>query len=215
VSDEFETLLRDHFRRAAEGIHPEPEMIERARAARRGHARAWWPRMSAVAVGVTGLATAAGLVAVFAVLSGSPDVRRPGPAARPTEEITIHARRTAVPVGGEIRLSGAAPGRLDVFLRMSGSWRDVGDATPTDGRYATAVIAWERTSAVRVCLAGSSVCSVTLRLSVVSTPTPRSIPTGVGPSHPITASTVPPTATPTGQPTPLRPVPTPQATRTS
>jgi hypothetical protein len=213
VSDDFETLLRDHFRNAAEGIHPEPETIERARAAgrRRERGSRWRLRMRAMAIGSAGLAAAAAMTAVFVVPDGSPAGRRVGPAARRAAEPTIHADRTTVRAGREFRISGTATGRVTVFLRTGRRWTEAGEVMPADGRYAAAVVASEGAGAVRVCLAGSSFCSVPLSLEVsppespASTATPTPIPAGAAPPYLVRTPTAGPATTPTPVPTPPTP----------
>jgi hypothetical protein len=204
VSDEFEALLRDHFRQASEGINPGPKMLERARAAgRRRRVHAWSPRLNTVAVGAAGLAAVGGLVVVVTVLPRTLVGHRVDPVARPPEPVTLHAAPTVVPVGGKIRLAGTAPGRIDVFLRIGEHWADVGDATPADGRYSMTVFARKGTSAARACLAGSSACSVTLRLRVVLSPSHIPTPTPTRSHANSPSAIVSPPVTP-ASPTPTR-----------
>lgn len=219
MSDEFETLLREHFRQASERIDPGPELLQRARAAgRRRRVHAWSPRLNAVAAGAAGLMVVGGLVVGVAVLPRSLAGNRTDPASRPPEPVTLHAASVVVPAGGRIRLTGTAYGRIEIFLRIGGSWTGVGDATPAYGRYSATVVAREGAGAVRACLAVSTVCSATVRLRIASSPTRLPAPTPTrtqgsspGASAPPPVRSHPPTPTPSSvgsSPAPPTPIPT-------
>jgi hypothetical protein len=60
MSDDLDALLRDHYRRAAEGVQPDHELIDRLRnAARPARAVPGWPRMLLAAAAVAAIALVA------------------------------------------------------------------------------------------------------------------------------------------------------------
>ena len=57
MSDDLDALLREHYRRAAEGIQPDAELIDRYRgSARPTRTLPTWPRMLLAAAAVAGIA---------------------------------------------------------------------------------------------------------------------------------------------------------------
>ncbi|MEV5704341.1 hypothetical protein [Actinoallomurus sp. NPDC052274] len=57
MSDDLDALLRDHYRRAAEGVRPDAELIDRLRnTARPARAVPGWPRMLLAAAAVAAIA---------------------------------------------------------------------------------------------------------------------------------------------------------------
>ncbi|MCO5994041.1 hypothetical protein [Actinoallomurus rhizosphaericola] len=57
MSDDLDALLRDHYRRAAEGVQPDRELIDRLRnTARPARAVAGWPRALLAAAAVAAIA---------------------------------------------------------------------------------------------------------------------------------------------------------------
>ncbi|GAA4612234.1 hypothetical protein GCM10023195_52280 [Actinoallomurus liliacearum] len=60
MSDDLDALLRDHYRRAAEGVRPDPELIDRFRnTARPARAVPGWPRLLLAAAAVAAIALVA------------------------------------------------------------------------------------------------------------------------------------------------------------
>jgi hypothetical protein len=209
MTDDLEMLLRDHYRRAAEDLHPGPGLIHRAQAAGAGHRRRrLWP--FAVAVGTAAVVLAVPLLMVVTAGSGTP--ARPaggmtGPAQR-ERPITLRLDRTVAPAGATVRLTVEAGTPLGVYLRIGGHWQHAGEVTPVGGRFAGGVVVRHDTSAIRVCPPVPARCSAALGLVVVSpavTPTaPRALPLPTGPGPVI--SPQPHTPRP-GQGTPGIPTP--------
>ncbi|MCW2914811.1 MAG: hypothetical protein JWN52_2879 [Actinomycetia bacterium] len=216
MTDDLEMLLRDHYRRAAEDLHPGPGLIHRAQAAGSVRKpRRYWPL--AVATGTAAIVLAVPLMTGLLAGPGS----APQPAGPPVQTsqrahpIVLRLDRAGVRVGEMIHLTGEATVRLDVYLRIGGHWQNVGQVTPVGGRYSSEVMAERGATAVRVCSSTSKECSATLNLTVLrgtpsATPTrtPRSLPRNPTPISTVSPS---PATTPRGpaMPTPVTPRPTP------
>jgi hypothetical protein len=56
MSEDLEALLREHYRRAAEGITPDAELVERGRRAARPTRARTWPRVLAAAAAIAVIA---------------------------------------------------------------------------------------------------------------------------------------------------------------
>jgi hypothetical protein len=56
MSEDLEDLLREHYRRAAEGIAPDTELVERGRSAVRPARARTWPRVLAAAAAIAVIA---------------------------------------------------------------------------------------------------------------------------------------------------------------
>ncbi|MDX6429447.1 MAG: hypothetical protein QOE54_1813 [Streptosporangiaceae bacterium] len=210
MTDDLETLLRDHYRRAAEELQPGPGLIHRAQAAgsARRRRRLW---TFAVAAATAGVVLAVPLLTVLTAGPGTPP-RPAGPPAQTTQRalpIVLRLDRAVVPAGATIRLTGVAGVRLGVYLRITGYWQRVSEIIPIGGRYSGELIARRGTSAVRVCSVVSANCSATLNLvvqspSAPSVRTPRSSPHPNGPAPVIPSSAHTPWP---GTPTPVGSLP--------
>jgi hypothetical protein len=205
-------LLRDHYRRAAEDLHPGPGLIHRAQVAGAGHRRRrLWP--FAVAAGTAAVILAVPLLMVMMAGAGRPAKPAAG-LTRPAQRehpIVLRLDRAAVPAGAAIRLSGEAGAPLGVYLRIAGRWQHVGEVTPIAGRFSGEVVVRRDTSAVRVCSPVPAHCSASLDLVVVSpaaTPTtPRPFPLRTGPKPVISPQPHTPRPGSPGSPTPVGPWP--------
>lgn len=100
MSDDLESLLREHYRRAAEDVRPEPELVARYRnAARPARVAPVWPRvlLAAAAVAAVALVTWSLLrsphrgtpVAPPAPATGAPSPVTRTPSAVPTPVPTV------------------------------------------------------------------------------------------------------------------------------
>lgn len=92
MSENFEDLLRDHYRRAADGIQPDKELIDRCRSAGRP-ARVLPARVLPVR---PSMLLAAAAVALTALLTWG--LLRPGHRSVPVAPPTSPAGRTPIPV---------------------------------------------------------------------------------------------------------------------
>jgi len=78
MSEDLEALLREHYRRAAEGIVPDAEVVERGRRAVRPARARTWPRVLAAAAAIAVVAAVTwGLLRP--VHRGAPPVTPPAP----------------------------------------------------------------------------------------------------------------------------------------
>jgi hypothetical protein len=197
VTDDLESMLRDHYRRAADRIEPDLTLITRARGAVSAPRRSRWQWPSAVAI-----ATATVLIAVSALFTRpAGHQHRPLTAVAPATTVPgIHADRTHLFAGGRIRLTGTADGPLTVYLRIGGRWASSGTAT---GRhYSVEITVGPGTNGVRVCTRAA--CSLPIPLTVLRRP-PTAAPMVTTPP----ARTSTPPVVPRGTPqTSVRPLPT-------
>lgn len=121
MSEDLEALLREHYRRTAEGITPDAELVERGRRAARPTRARTWPRV---------LAAAAAIAVIAAVTWGllrpvhrdqSPatppapagDVPMPSPPPRtPSPASTVRPRVSPpLPRGTPVRSAPTSPAR--------------------------------------------------------------------------------------------------------
>lgn len=116
MSEDLEALLREHYRRAAEGIVPDAELVERGRRAVRPTRARAWPRVLAAAAAIAVIAAVTwGLlrpghrdqspVTPPAPVSDAPAPPMTRPAETPTPRATV---TRPVPSGSHAR----APARL-------------------------------------------------------------------------------------------------------
>jgi hypothetical protein len=93
MSEDLDALLREHYRRAAETIVPDTELVERGRAAGRTYTSPvrTWPRL---------VAAAAVIAAIAAVTWGllRPAHRSEQPATPPVPMVDVTPRPTPTPV---------------------------------------------------------------------------------------------------------------------
>lgn len=206
MTDDLEVLLRDHYRRAAEDLHPGPGLIHRAQAAGARHRRRrLWPFAVAAATAAVILA-----VPLLMVAAGPGTPARPaGGLTRPAQRerpIVLRLDQAVVPAGTTVRLTGEAGVPLGVYLRIAGHWQHAGEVTPTGGHFAGQVVVPRGTSAIRVCSPVPAHCSAAVGLVVPApeaTPaTPRPFPQHTGPRPPITPRPHPPAQGTPAMPTP-------------
>ncbi|MCO6008751.1 hypothetical protein NE236_27630 [Actinoallomurus purpureus] len=123
MSDDLDALLREHYRRAADGVQPDAELMDRfRRAGRPTRAVRSWPRMLLAAAAVVAIALVAWslsrpdhpgrrgvpMAPPPATTVPSPPMPSPSPlTTRPTPRLTKPARR-AVPVPPSPRPTGAS-----------------------------------------------------------------------------------------------------------
>jgi hypothetical protein len=116
MDDDLETLLRDHYERAAGGIHADPALVRRYRNSARGstHPRAWAGVRGWAVPALAAFATAiAIMLTVVALLRPSAQPAVPRPAVPPASPRTSTPTpdSTPTPVPSPSRSSG--PGDLD------------------------------------------------------------------------------------------------------
>jgi hypothetical protein len=123
MSEELEALLREHYRRAAEGIVPDADVIERGRRAARPMRARTWPRVlaAAAAIAVIAVVTWGLLRPVHHDQSPSTppapagDVSTPTPTPTPPRPARTVTPRASPPVprraGSPVRRPRASPAR--------------------------------------------------------------------------------------------------------
>jgi hypothetical protein len=95
MSEDLDALLREHYRRAAETMVPDPDVVDRARAAGRTRpspARTW-PRLLAAAAAIAAIA-----MVTWGLLRPIHRSERPATPPRPAVDLTPAPTRTPVPV---------------------------------------------------------------------------------------------------------------------
>lgn len=183
MTDDLETRLREHYRRAAEDIRPDPDVIVHARSARLDRpSRTPWLLAAASVVVIA--------VAGWAVFRPTPH----GVSVTPSVRVAVGVPAATVhPTWARVTGTAQGTARVDIALRVGTSWKVAGEADVTAGRYALAIALPQNTNALRVC--AGAICSAPLPVSRPSDkpPTPGKPPTASSPRPPgPTASPLPP-----------------------
>lgn len=167
MDEELESLLREHYRRSAQTIQPDPGLIGRIRSSATPRRRRRLLGRLVLAAAVATVALGGGLAWVLSISGGS---GRAEPAAvqAPPLTMTISMDPTH-PVGAGLPLTGMVnrhtPLGLVVETETGGHWIVRASVTAIDGSYRTRLELPADVSALRVCTATNpTTCSAAVSL---------------------------------------------------
>jgi hypothetical protein len=203
MDDELESLLREHYGRSAQTIHPDPGLAARLRSAGRPRRRLRFPGRlalaAAVAVAVVGVA--------WAELGGGGD--RAEPAAVQAQRVVITINGTAIldtgsyeEVTGSVRPGGTVD--LAVQSQRNSAWVTAATVTAESGRYRVRVSLAGGTTALRVCTQAAPISCSSPLLLPQNTPSPIASSPVVAPTSSPRPSTMSPSSAAPPPPSPRR-----------